>query len=923
MKKLFSKLAVNSVIFLLAVIQSYSQYDISIPEVNVKKTDDLKSLSPYFLILSKENKLEQFPLLSTRADVNIAGVIADVTITQTYKNDGEKPIEAKYVFPASINAAVYQLTMIIGNRIIKAEIYKKEEAKQLYEEAKKEGRTASLLEQERPNVFTMNVANIMPGDSIKVEMKYTELVIPENKVYEFVYPTVVGPRFVNDKLDSNQKNENNYTTTPYTKKDKQSSYDFDINIKLKTGLPVSEVRSFTHDIDLKFLSPNEATVGLQKGQLKSGNKDFILKYSLVGNQIESGLLLHQGKDENYFLMMLQPPKRVTPSKIPPREYVFILDVSGSMMGHPITIGKKLLAKLIRSLNKDDKFNIMLFSGDSEVFRESSVEANLDNLKDALDFIDNKRGGGGTQILEAMSKALSMKRQTNISTSFIILTDGYVSVEAKTYDLIRENLVNANIFTFGIGSSVNRTIIDGMANIGLGESFIVTNKADANKTAERFLEYVRYPIMTNINIDFNGFQAYDVEPKTIPDLMADRPILVYGKYRGDARGIINVSGFTDKILEVEFNTLKFGQFDQSPAIKYLWARNKIQLLDDYAGVSFAKSNEEEVSKLGLKYNLLTQYTSFLAVDYEVRNIDGKLTMVKQPLPLPDGVSESALNNNENRNQKIGSISKIRGIRMSNPLRPSSKGRLSSEFLELDDLNSGVGSNWDEDVQLNPIVEMDFDKKATYKNSDIYKYLEYPTEFLIKQTEQDIIIKVLVNEDGKVNQWDEISGNYFQFYRAAFNAIKQIQFLPAQKDNKAVQTWLEIPVSFKLREYDEILKIGENKYNFHIFKNGFKEANIKHNTISNNKTISIGDNVKLKYQRIDESGKIINDNSNNVLEFTAGISEIEKFIDKASIGMALGSEKILIIPAYLLSNQNRLFKLKRNQELIIKIHILEIE
>jgi len=891
---------------------------------NSNTESNIKSESPYFLVLSK-NGVENFPLLSTKADVNITGVIADVTVTQTYKNDGKEPIEAKYVFPASINAAVYDMKMTIGDRIIKAEVFKKEEAKQRYEEAKKEGRSASLLEQERPNVFTMNVANIMPGDLIKVEMKYTELIVPENKEYEFVFPTVVGPRFVDEVEDSSEKNDKDdtesdkFTNTPYTKEGEKPFYDFDIEITMKTGIPVSKVYSGSHKINAEYLSKNEVKIGLDNGQNRSGNKDFILKYKLVGDQIESGLLLHESKDEKYFLMMLQPPERVNPSELPPREYIFILDVSGSMTGFPLTIGKKLLVKLMKSLNPTDKFNIMLFSGGSQVFKENSVNANRENMLEALDFIDNTRGGGGTQLLKAMDKALKMERDEKISTSFVVLTDGYVNVEAKTYDLIRDNLGNANIFTFGIGSSVNRAIIDGMAHVGMGEPFIVTDRVEASEKADLFIDYIKNPILTNIKLEFDGFQAYDIEPKTIPDLMADRPILVYGKYRGNADGNIKVSGFTDKDIEVVFDAKRFGQYDPSPALKYLWVRKKIQLLDDYSGVRYGgeltEEIEKEVTELGLKYNLLTKYTSFLAVDYKVRNENGKTTLVKQPLPLPEGVSDNAIRYDDSDGivklsagvQSGGGGFQVRGSK-------NTKIGAISRFSTEDDYSKTDLKTPD------PMDLIAIDKHATYNENDIYNNLIYPFGKKKEEIENEIKIRVLVDKDGKVNKWNEkYNFEDFDFYRAAFLAIKKINFEPAKNGEENVPVWLDIPVSFKLKEGKEFIEFDNKQYEFHISKNGLKSTTLKN---GKGDKIELGDEVKLSYQIYNENNMLTAEKSEAILKFISGIGEVEKMIDKAVNDMKNDGEKIIVIPAYLLDYTYPKFDIKAGVDLALKIKILEV-
>lgn len=608
-----------------------------------------KTLSPYFHIETEGIDLDHFPLLSTKADVNITGPIADVTVTQVYKNDGNETIEAIYVFPASTRAAVYEMTMTVGERIIKADIQEKKQARKTYEKAKSEGKRASLLEQHRPNVFQMNVANILPGDEIKVEMKYNEFIIPENKIYSFVYPTVVGPRFGGPNADETAK----FIKNPYTSEGTKPSYHFDINVALNAGMPIKESISPTHKVDINYTSKTTADIQLQKSESDGGNRDFIFTYSMSGNQIAEGTFLFDDGKEKFFLTTLEPPATTRTSEIPPREYIFVMDVSGSMRGFPIDVSKNLMKDLIGNLRPSDKFNIMLFAGGSQMMSRLSIAATQKNLKEAFQFIDTPQGGGGTRLLPALEKALDLKQDEEVySRSIVVVTDGYVSVERAAFKLIANNLDKSNLFAFGIGSSVNRHLIEGMAHAGRGEAFIVTDKSQSQKTAKRFRKYIETPVLTNIDVSFDGFDTYDIIPFSFPDLLAERPLYVFGKYKGKAKGNINIKGKQgnkdySKSIPVS-NALVSN--DNSP-IKYLWAREKIRWLDDLNTMSTSKDDVEEITALGIQYNLLTKYTSFVAVDESPVMQDfarangkphsGKSHTVKQVLPLPAGVSNHAV------------------------------------------------------------------------------------------------------------------------------------------------------------------------------------------------------------------------------------------------------------------------------------------
>lgn len=602
--------------------------------VLAQETD--QSYAPYFFVKSENPTLDQLPLKSTKAEVNIAGVIADVTITQVYKNEGQQAIEAIYVFPGSTKAAVYGMQMIIGNRTITAEIKEKNQARQAYETAKSEGKRASLLEQERPNVFQMNVANIMPGDEIQVKLQYTELLVPEEGKYEFVYPTVVGPRY----NTSNEKSEA-FTNTPYTEAGQAPSYDLDIEVYLSAGMPIQSINSPSHKIKTNYENLQTASIELGATENKSGNRDFVLQYQLSGDQLESGLLLYEHEDENYFLMMVQPPKRVTPKQIPTREYIFIVDVSGSMRGFPLDISKKLLRDLITGLRPTDKFNVILFSGNSNILAEQPLYANEANIEMALNVIDNRRGGGGTELLPALKRALNMERCEISSRSIVVITDGYVSVEKEAYDLIRNNLDEANLFSFGIGSGINRYIIEGMAHVGGGEPLVILKEEGAHEKAEQFRQYINAPVLTQIKTSFNGFEAYDVEPITVPDVLAEKPVVVFGKYKGKPKGKIKISGYSgDQDYTHTFDVGAVKPAKKNSAIRYLWAREQIKRLDDYNNLRKDQNLIDQVTQIGLDYSLMTAYTSFVAIDHEVV-ADGQQKTVKQPLPIPEAVPNSAV------------------------------------------------------------------------------------------------------------------------------------------------------------------------------------------------------------------------------------------------------------------------------------------
>ncbi len=603
------------------------------------------TLSPYFWVKSEDPSVEQLPLKSTSVKSSIAGVMADVRVTQVYKNEGRKPIEAIYVFPGSTRAAVYGMKMTIGSRTIQANIRGKEQARQEYEQAKQQGKSASLLEQHRPNVFQMNVANILPGDEIKVELSYTELLVPTDGTYDFVYPTVVGPRYSNTPASQATDSEK-WVANPYTRQGEAPLSTFDMEVRLSAGMPIQRMSCATHKSSIDYDSPGEALLKLDSSEAKSGNRDFILKYQLEGGQIQSGLLLSKGKDENFFLLMVQPPKQVKTANIPPREYVFIMDVSGSMSGYPIETSKALMKDLVSHLRPEDRFNLLVFESGSSLWSPNgSQPATPENLQKALGFVGSQSGGGGTEIVSALRRALALPRTKGMSRTFVIATDGYISVEPQVLDVVRDNLGNANMFAFGIGSSVNRFLIEGIAHAGMGEPFIVTKPEEASAQAEKLRNYISSPVLTQIKTAFKGFETYDVEPLQLPDVLSERPVICFGKWKGDPKGAIEVTGISGTgPFRQSFDVSKTRSSEANGALRFLWARHRIQLLGDYGGLGDAERQKKAITDLGLKYGLLTNYTSFVAIDSLVRNAGGQHQSVTQPLPLPEGVSDLAVRRN---------------------------------------------------------------------------------------------------------------------------------------------------------------------------------------------------------------------------------------------------------------------------------------
>ena len=604
-----------------------------------------QTLAPYFVIRDGDPSVDRFPLKDTTVTANVTGMIADIYVTQTYVNEGENPINASYVFPASSSVAVHGMKITVGDQTVTAQIREKEEAKQEFEEAKSEGKSASLMEQQRPNVFTMDVANIMPGASASIELHYTELIQPMEGIYEFIFPTVVGPRYVSMPKEGEETEDNEWAASPYLHEGETPDGTYNITVNLSAGVPIEELTCKSHKINVIKGDDSTACITLADSEDYAGNRDFILKYRLTGEAVQSGLLLAPGETENFFMLTVQPPEHYQPESIPPREYIFVLDISGSMYGHPIATAKSLIHDLVGSLNAADKFNLILFSDEFYQLSPTSLPANAENVQLALNMIDSQEGCGGTEMTPALQQALAIPADPDTARSIVAITDGYICDEREIFQTINENMGTTSFFSFGIGTSVNSYLIDGIATAGQGESFIVTDMDDAELCAERFRTYISAPLLTNIKIDYNGFDVYDVEPAAPATLFAQKPIILFGKWRqsgAEPSGMIKItgkSGNADYVQEIPVSDAKV--CENAGTLGLLWARSRLQRLTDYGFTTDNPEIKEEVTRLGLDYNIMTSYTSFVAVIDTVVNPDAAATDVNQANPLPLEVSDLAV------------------------------------------------------------------------------------------------------------------------------------------------------------------------------------------------------------------------------------------------------------------------------------------
>ncbi len=581
----------------------------------------------------KGKELGACPLKNTNVRADISGFIARVRVVQEFENSFTEPIEAVYTFPLSQNSAVDEMRMMVGERVIRGRIMKREEARKVYETAKSEGKTAGLLDQERPNIFTQAVANIMPGEKVIIEISYVETLKYEDGSYEFVFPMTVGPRYIPGSVKDASKIKPTYAT-------ERIGHDISVEVNLNAGVPVEEIRSGSHEIVQLNQNPATARITL-KSEKTILNKDFILRYDVSGKRIEDAMLTHRSGRGGFFTLMLQPPDRFASEDITPKEIVFVLDTSGSMSGFPIEKAKEAMKMSLDGLYPGDTFNLITFSGDTHVLFEKPVPATRANLERAQAFLETRAGSGGTEMMKAIKAALDPSDSQTHLRVVCFMTDGYVGNEEEIIAEVQKH-PKARVFSFGIGNSVNRFLLDKMAEAGRGEVEYVSLEDDGSKAAKKFHERVRTPLLTDLSIDWNGLPVADVYPSRFPDLFSAKPVIVHGRYTKAASGTIKLKG---KVAGQPYErdiAVNFPESDPAnDVLSTLWARTRI---DDLTAKGYAEAQpepgirktEETITNLGLEFRLMTQFTSFVAVEERVVNQNGKPVTVEVPVAVPEGV-----------------------------------------------------------------------------------------------------------------------------------------------------------------------------------------------------------------------------------------------------------------------------------------------
>jgi Ca-activated chloride channel family protein len=612
--------------------------------------DDRPGTGSMVARVSSDSKPIPIPLKHTDVRASIAGYIATVNVTQQFHNPYDSKIEATYVFPLPDNAAVTDFVMTIGDRHIRGIIREKVEAQKIYNEAKRQGYVASLLVQDRPNVFTQAVANIEPGKQIDVEIKYFNTLGYGDGWYEFAFPMVVGPRFnppnFKDGIGaaalgapgtSGQAKE-----VQYLKPSERSGHDISLSLDIDAGVSIEQIESPNHQIDVKQLSPTRSQISLKPTD-SIPNKDFVLRYKVAGDRVKAAMMVQRdGKSPasgGYFTLMIFPPESIAHLPRKSLEMVYTIDVSGSMSGRPLEQALAATKWALVHMRPDDSFQIVQFDSSASQLAPQPLPATPGNVQRALNYLDNLRGSGGTMMLEGIRRSLDFPHDSDRLRFVTFLTDGYIGNEIRILTELKRALGPSRVFSFGIGSSPNRYLLDGMARLGNGAAAYLGLNDDAEKVLGEYFQRISHPALTDLRADFGAAQVSDVFPATPPDLFVGRPVVVTGRFTGEVPKTVRIAGKAGG--EEQTFVIEPAEHDatfEHSGIAAVWARMKIADIADRSifDTATAEDAPRQIEQVALEHGLMSAFTSFVAVDSTQRTAGDHGTTVATPAPVPDGV-----------------------------------------------------------------------------------------------------------------------------------------------------------------------------------------------------------------------------------------------------------------------------------------------
>ena len=608
-----------------------------------------------------DGELIDFPSLKTDIDVDVSGDLARVRVTQRFQNPLQSAVHARYLFPLNKNAAVYGLTMNVGNERVVALIKEKTVAKKIFTKAKREGKAAALLTQQRPNMFTQKIANLMPNLPIEVVIEYTEALARVDDAYELVMPLVVGPRFNPDhgpNLGSVAHELQQFPApVPVIGMDLPEHIAperVSINLKLRSAVGFGAITSATHSINVDTPDGARRVVSLAS-ESEIPNRDFVLRYRLGSDDTTTaGALGYMDERGGFFSLLLEPPASWQEDAVIPREMVFLLDCSGSMGGAPINASKRFMESALRNLRPSDSFRIIRFSDRATEFSTQPLPATATNIAAGIHYTRRLTGSGGTVMRSGIEQALGVPKPMGAVRNVVFLTDGYIGNELEILRLVASELGAARLFALGVGSGVNRYLLDELARVGRGFVRYLDPTKAVDEQADALASRLQTPLLTDITIDWGELRPSALTPQAIPDLYAGDSIRVQGRYAVAGRHTVNVHGTSGGSavtipLEVNLPDASSASDGTGEAIPLVWARGMIKQAMHQLSVPQNLRREQQsdeslrtqVTQLGLEYSLVTNWTAFVAVSEQIYNPDTQTTR-ERPVPqaLVQGVSKQA-------------------------------------------------------------------------------------------------------------------------------------------------------------------------------------------------------------------------------------------------------------------------------------------
>ena len=482
--------------------------------------------------VDSEGGQRPFSIESTDVQAEIGAAHASVVVTQTFRNPYSEPLESIYRFPLPHDAAVDRVGLIVGGRLIEAEIKKREAAQEAYEAAKSEGRRAALVEEKRPNLFEQAVANVMPGEVVHVTLRYVAPIAYEAGQYTFAFPSVIGPRYRPAEQTKGTGSPGTIGLNPAYASDAALQHRLSVQIDLTPGLPVFEVDSPSHDLETHAGDKGGVWIELADADARP-DRTVEVRYRLATNEPLASLITHRTPgDDGTFLLTLEPPIKVSTDEIHPKELIFVVDTSGSMMGEPLDKARAAMRFALNQMGPRDTFQIVNFASGVSSLAPMPLSNTPDNVAKGLSFIDAMKSEGGTEMLAGMRAALEGPASEQGLRIVAFMTDGYIGNDDEVLAYVDKHVGAARLFSFGVGSEVNRYLLEEMARRGRGAVQYVQlgERADpVEQVVETFYARMGQPLLTDVHIDWGDLRVHGVDNAPIPDLFVGLPLRLFGRY----------------------------------------------------------------------------------------------------------------------------------------------------------------------------------------------------------------------------------------------------------------------------------------------------------------------------------------------------------------------------------------------------------